>query len=162
MSWSEIQPGLNWIRDISNCHLGCVTSQMSFSVTSLQISVIQFWSVTSELHTPLSFCVIKTIHTSQNYVVDIYNVYSGQSALPLNVETPQTSARSFWILVAFSRYSDSCDCCVHPPNMDAVFLWEQQHPRSCQTCSHVCPSSFHMGELHPCPLTDSCVCAHCS
>ena len=32
----------NWITDICNCHLRWVTSWMSVSVTSLQISVIQF------------------------------------------------------------------------------------------------------------------------
>jgi hypothetical protein len=49
ISLTFILPSQNWITDICNCHLRCVTSWMSFSVSSLQISVIQFRLVKTEL-----------------------------------------------------------------------------------------------------------------
>ena len=96
ISLTFILPSQNWITDICNCHLRCVTSWMSFSVSSLQISVIQFRLVKTELQISLSFRLVtitlqiscikiptiqNVITTSQKEVVDIYNVNSGLSNL---------------------------------------------------------------------------------
>ena len=74
ISLTFILPSQNWITDICNCHLRCVTSWMSFSVKSLQISVIQFRLVKTELQISLS-----VVSTSHNYVTDIFNQNSNYS-----------------------------------------------------------------------------------
>ena len=74
ISLTFILPRRNWITDICNCHLRCVTSWMSVSVTSLQISVIQFRLVKTELQISLS-----VVSTSHNYIADILNENSNYS-----------------------------------------------------------------------------------
>lgn len=71
ISLTFILPRQNWVTDICNCHLRCVTSWMSFSMTSLQISVIQFCLVKTALQISLS-----VVSTSHNYVTDILNYNS--------------------------------------------------------------------------------------